>query len=57
MLNLSVLRQTKVYQEAKEEGKRELISELVQRLIQRGFSVQEVAELLELDVEGVRRVI
>lgn len=56
MLNLSLLKQTRVYQEAKEEGKLELALAVVPKLLQRGLSVQEVAELLEVDVESVRQV-
>lgn len=53
MLNLSLLRQTRVYQEAKEEGK----LELVPKLVQRGMSIQEIAELLELDAETIRKAL
>ncbi len=51
MLNLNLLRQTRVYQEAKEEAKLELVTKLVQK----GLSIQEIAELLELDVEIIRK--
>ncbi len=51
MLNLNLLRETRVYKEAKEEAK----LEVVPRLLERGLSVQEVAEILELDVEAVRK--
>ncbi len=69
MLGLSELRQTRVYQEAREEGRQEGIEEglergqlqaklkMVPRLRQRGFSIEELAQLLELDVETVRRTI
>lgn len=64
MLNLSFLKETKVYQEAKEEGKKEgkqegkqeLFLEIVPKLLQKGLSIQEVAELLNLDIETVRNV-
>ena len=71
MLGLSV-EQTRVYQEAKEEGleqglergleqglergRREAKLELVPRMLARGFTVEEVAELLDLEVEQVRQV-
>ena len=75
MLGLSV-EQTRVYQEAKEEGleqgleqgieqglergrqegKLEAKLELVPRMLARGFTVEEVAELLGLEVEQVRQV-
>ena len=51
MLNLSLIKHTKVYQEAKEEGK----LEVVPKLLQRGLSLQEIAEILEVDVETVRK--
>ena len=60
MLNISLLRGTRVYQEAKEEGRLEGRLEsrvqLVSKLLQKGLSIQEIADLLELDVEEVRRV-
>ena len=56
---VNLIRGTKVYQEAKEEGRLEgrLESQvkLVPKLLQKGLSVQEVAEILELDVEEVRK--
>jgi predicted transposase/invertase (TIGR01784 family) len=63
MLNLNLLKQTRVYQEAKEEVKEEakkevkeeLKLELVPKLVQKGLSIQEIAELLELDVEILRK--
>ena len=51
MLNLNLIRQTRVYQEAKEEGKLEIVPELLER----GFSIQEVAKILKIDVEIVRK--
>ena len=51
MLDLNIIRQTKVYQEAKEEAK----LELVPKLVHRGLSIQEIAELLELDAEAIRK--
>jgi predicted transposase/invertase (TIGR01784 family) len=60
MLGLSELKQTRVYQEALEEGleRGELRAKLamVQKLRQRGFSVEELAELSELDVKTIRQV-
>jgi predicted transposase/invertase (TIGR01784 family) len=79
MLNLSLLKETKVYQEAfeegkeegkregKEEGKREGKEEgkrkgkeegkleIVPKLRQKGFSIQEIADLLDLDPEKIRQ--
>jgi predicted transposase/invertase (TIGR01784 family) len=59
MLNISLLRETRIYQEAKQEGKVEGRLEsrvqLVPKLLQKGLSIQEIADLLELDVEEVRK--
>lgn len=65
MLNLNLLKETRVYQEAKEEGeqegeqKGELKAKLniLPKLVQRGFSIQEIAELLELDTETIRKAL
>jgi predicted transposase/invertase (TIGR01784 family) len=51
MLGLDVFRQTKVYQEAKQEGK----LEAVPRLLKLGLSLEQVAEALELEIEVVRQ--
>ncbi|MEW5860402.1 MAG: Rpn family recombination-promoting nuclease/putative transposase [Cyanobacteriota bacterium] len=51
MFGLSDLKQTRVYQEAKEEGK----LEAVPLLLQLGLSVERIAEELQLDVEVVRK--
>lgn len=55
MLNINLLKETKVYQEAKQEGKLERDVEVVSKLLRKGFSIQEVADLLDLDVEEVRK--
>ena len=55
MLNVNFIRGTKVYQEAKEEGALEVTIKLVPKLLQKGLSIQEVAEILELDVEEARK--
>jgi predicted transposase YdaD len=52
MLSLELIRGTRVYEELKEEVQIEIIA----KLLQRGMSVQEVAEILELDVEVIRNV-
>ena len=51
MFGLSELKQTRVYQEAKEEGK----LEAVPKLLQFGLSVEQVAEALGLEVEQVKQ--
>lgn len=55
MLNINLLKETRVYQEAKQEGRLERDVELVTKLLQKGRSIQEIADLLELDVEEVRK--
>ena len=59
MLNLNLLKQTRVYQEAKaegkEEGKLESKLEMVSKLVKKGMSVQEIADFLELDTETIRK--
>ncbi|KJH72123.1 Rpn family recombination-promoting nuclease/putative transposase [Aliterella atlantica] len=59
MFELSDLKQTKVYQEAKEEGKLEGIIEgkleSVPRLLALGLTVEQIAQAFGLNVEDVRR--
>ena len=61
MLNLNLLKETKVYQKAKQEGKEEgelkAKLKILPKLVQRGLSVQEIAELLELDDETIRKAL
>ncbi|OUL23910.1 hypothetical protein BV372_29400 [Nostoc sp. T09] len=56
MLSMELIKGTKVYEELKEEAKEEVKREMIAKLLQRGMSVQEVAEILELDVEVIRNV-
>ncbi|MEH2023063.1 aspartate aminotransferase [Nostoc sp.] len=52
------LEETRVYQEAKQEGQKEgreeLKLELVPQFLARGMSMQDVAQLLNLTIEQVR---
>jgi predicted transposase/invertase (TIGR01784 family) len=61
MLNLNTFKQTRVYQEAKAEGKGEGEIEtklkILQKLVERGMSIQEIAELLELDTDTIRKAL
>lgn len=54
MLNLDLIRETRVYKEAQEEGELNTKLKILPKLVQRGMSIQEIAELLELDVEIIR---
>ncbi|MFN6558456.1 MAG: Rpn family recombination-promoting nuclease/putative transposase [Nostoc sp. ChiSLP01] len=53
MFGLTDWRQTKFYQEVKEETKLETIP----RLLQFGLSIEQIADALELDIEQVRQAI
>lgn len=61
MLGLNELRQTRVYQEAYEEGieqgKRQTKLEIVPMLLELGLSIQEIAKRLQLDEETVRATV
>ncbi|MCC5656944.1 aspartate aminotransferase [Nostoc sp. XA010] len=48
------LEETRVYQEAKQEGRKELKLELVPQFLARGMSMEDVAQLLSLTIEQVR---
>jgi len=47
------LQETRVYQEAKEEGRQEAKLELVPAMLARGMSIEGVSELLGLTIEQV----
>ncbi|NET90178.1 MAG: Rpn family recombination-promoting nuclease/putative transposase [Kamptonema sp. SIO1D9] len=55
MLNLDFIKHTKVYQEVKEEGKIEGKLETIPKLVEKGMSIQEIAEILDLDIEVVKK--
>ncbi|MCW5314303.1 DUF2887 domain-containing protein [Nostoc sp. KVJ3] len=48
------LEETRVYQEAKQEGREELKLELLPQLLASGMPIEEVAKLLNLTIEKVR---
>jgi DNA-binding transcriptional MerR regulator len=54
MFGLSELKQTKVYQEAQEEGRQETKLKAIHRLMQLGLSVEMIAEGLDLPGEVVQ---
>ncbi|MDZ7963303.1 MAG: hypothetical protein RMY34_36550 [Aulosira sp. DedQUE10] len=56
MFSLSELKQTRVYQEAREEGKQEAKLEAVTKLLAMGLTVEQIAQALDLDVAEVQQV-
>lgn len=61
MFGLSDLKQTRVYQEALEEGREQGRTEgkleSVPRLLALGLNIEQIAEALGLDIEQVRKVV
>ncbi|WP_066424886.1 hypothetical protein [Anabaena sp. 4-3] len=55
MLGLDAIRNTRVYQEAKEEGKQEGKLEGIPGLLRLGLSLEQIAEAMGLDIELVRQ--
>ncbi|MDZ8109497.1 MAG: Rpn family recombination-promoting nuclease/putative transposase [Nostoc sp. DedQUE12a] len=55
MLGLSELKQTKVYQEALEEGKQQGKLEAIPRMIKFGLTLEAIAQLLDLPLEVVQQ--
>ena len=56
MFGLSDLKQTRVYQEGREEGRLEAKLEAVSRLLAMGLTDEQVAQALNLEVELVRQI-
>ncbi|WP_066424275.1 hypothetical protein [Anabaena sp. 4-3] len=54
MLNLDLIRDTKVYQEAFAEGELQVKLKIVPILLELGLSIQQIAEKLKLDTDVVR---
>ncbi|MBD2346005.1 Rpn family recombination-promoting nuclease/putative transposase [Anabaena subtropica] len=54
MLNVDLIRETKVYQEAFEEGELQAKLKIVPILLELGLSIQQIAEKLKLDTDVVR---
>jgi predicted transposase/invertase (TIGR01784 family) len=55
MLGLGDLKQTKVYQEAEQEGERNAKIESVPRLLQMGLTLEQIAQGLNLPIEEVKQ--
>ena len=53
MLGLS-LEETRVYQDAKAEGREEVLKATVPLLLKTGMSIEQIAQQLNVDVEVVR---
>lgn len=53
MLGLT-LEQTRVYLEAKAEGREEMLKLTVPLLLKTGMSVEQIAQQLNVDIESVR---
>lgn len=56
MLGLGELKQTRVYQEAFEEGKQEAKLETIPQLLTLGLTVEQIAKALDIDVQLVQKV-
>lgn len=56
MLGLGDLKETRFYQEAKQEARREVQIESVRRMFQMGLSLEQIARALDMPVEEVRKV-
>ncbi len=56
MFGLSELRQTKVYQEAFEEGEQKARLEAIPKLLKEGLNNEQIARALELPLEVVAQV-
>ncbi|AFY43301.1 Rpn family recombination-promoting nuclease/putative transposase [Nostoc sp. PCC 7107] len=56
MFGLSELKQTRVYQEAKEEGEQKAKLEAVPKLLALGLTLEQIAQALDLDVTQVQQV-
>ncbi|MFB2921122.1 hypothetical protein [Aerosakkonema funiforme] len=57
MFGLSELKQTRVYQEAFQEGEIAAKLATIPRLLGLGLSVEQIAQALELDVEEVSQAV
>jgi predicted transposase/invertase (TIGR01784 family) len=56
MFQLEDLRKTRVWQEAREEGREERGEELVHKWMSKGMTIKEIAALLDTSVQEVRRL-
>jgi predicted transposase/invertase (TIGR01784 family) len=56
MLKLNALKQTRVYQEALNEGREEGKLAAVPLLLKAGISVEDIAQQLDINIEAVRKI-
>ena len=49
-----LLEQTRIYQEAKAEGREEILKATVPLLLKTGMSVEQIAQQLNVDLESVQ---
>jgi len=54
MFGLSELKQTRFYQEVKEETELETKLKTIPRLLNEGLTVEQIARILELEIEVVK---
>ncbi|MEO1376079.1 MAG: hypothetical protein AAFW70_17545 [Cyanobacteria bacterium J06635_10] len=57
MFGLTEWRQTRFYQEVREKVEQETKLETIPRLLNMGLSVEQIAQVLDLEVEVVRKAI
>ncbi len=57
MFSLNELKQTRVYQEAKEEGEKKAKLEAIPRLLALGLTVEQIAQALDLDIAQVKEAV
>ncbi len=57
MLGLGDLKQTRVYQEAREQEREEMLTKMVPKLLRRGMTIEQIADDLELPVETIQRFV
>lgn len=57
MFGLTEWRQTRFYQEVREEVQEETKLETIPRLLREGLNVEQIARVLELNIEVVRQAV
>jgi predicted transposase/invertase (TIGR01784 family) len=56
MFTLNDLKHTRVYQEAKQEGRQEGVRQVAINLLKAGIEISQVAKLTDLSTEEVRQL-